>query len=149
MAKEIERKFLLTNDFSFPFVGSSLIKQGYIFSEKGKQIRIRLYKDKAILCLKYGSGLVRDEYEYEVPFKDGIEIYKKCTTTLEKFRNTKVIGKEHYDFDTYPNGIEIVEVEFKSENDMNKWVKPKFIGREITGMKKYSNIILAKENLKF
>ena len=75
--------------------------------------------------------------------------WKKCTTTLEKFRNTKLIGSEHYDFDTYPNGIEIVEVEFKSEKDMNKWVKPKFIGREITGIKKYSNIILAKENLIF
>ncbi len=151
MSKEIERKFLLANDFSFPFYGSSLIKQGYIYTEKGKQIRIRLTKKKAILCLKYNTNIanIRDEYEYEIPYKDGVELFSKCESTLEKFRKTEIIGKEHYDFDTYPNGIEIVEVEFKSEKDMNKWIKPNFIGREITGVRKYSNVLLAKKNLKF
>jgi CYTH domain-containing protein len=44
-----------------------------------------------------------------------------------------------------------VEVEFKSIKQMKVWEKkiPHWIGQEITGVSKYSNIALAKQNLKF
>lgn len=153
MAKEIERKFLLAKGTSIPLpakLEQTSIKQGYIFLEKGKHLRIRIYqKLKAFICLKYTSGPIRDEYEYLIPLEDGIEIYKKCDAKLEKKRTTFKRGKETYDIDTYPNGITAVEVEFQSLKDAKKWVKPHWIGEEITGNSKYSNIQLAKQNLKF
>lgn len=152
MAKEIERKFLLTEGGSIPFPKNLRrleIKQGYIFVEKGKHLRIRLYKTHAVLGLKYTSGPIRDEYEYDIPVNEAKEMYKKCTMKLEKIRHTFVKGKETYDIDSYPNGVMFVEVEFKTINASKKWVKPSWIGKEITGVAKYSNIVLAKKKLMF
>lgn len=152
MAKEIERKFLLTKNSPIPIpegFSKVSIKQGYIFVEKGKHLRIRLYKKQAVLGLKYTSGPVRDEYEYDIPMKDAKEMYSKCTMKLEKNRLTFKRFNETYDVDSYPNGIIFVEVEFASLKASKKWVKPSWIGKEITGVSKYSNINLAKKNLKF
>lgn len=152
MAKEIERKFLLAKGTSIPIPENYQklnIKQGYIFTEKGRHLRIRLYKDKAVICVKFNEGLVRDEFEYEVPIKDGKEMYNKCTMKLEKHRLSFNRFDETYDVDSYPNGVQFVEVEFKSVKASKSWIKPHWIGREITGVNKYSNITLAKKNLKF
>lgn len=150
MAKEIERKFLLSGSIPVPEgFSKSEIKQGYILAEKGKQVRVRIAKGKGLLCVKFTDGVLRDEFEYEIPVKDAKEIFSKCTATLEKKRLSFKIDKETYDVDTYPNGLTFVEVEFKSMKDLEKWEKPSWIGEEISGKKKYSNIELAKENLKF
>jgi len=149
MGKEIERKFLMVKPLPFPYTNPQKIRQAYIFAEKGKHVRIRLYHDKAVLGLKYTTGPVRDEFEYEIPMKEGLEIYKKCRSKLEKVRFSFDKGKEHYDIDTFPNKVEFVEVEFKSIKDAKNWVKPDWIGKEITGVSKYSNIVLAKKNLIF
>lgn len=149
MAKEIEKKFLMIGSPPVPYANPKLIKQGYIFTEKGKHLRIRLCEGKAILGLKYTTGPVRDEYEYEISMADGLEIYSKCESSLEKVRFTMNINDEHYDIDTFPNKVEFVEVEFESEEASNNWVKPDWIGEEITNDAKYSNIALAQQNLKF
>jgi len=148
MAKEIEKKFLLADGASIPIPAKYArfkIKQAYLLAEKGKQIRIRLTKDKAVITIKYTGNIVRDEYEYGIPMKDGKEIYKKCELKLEKDRLTFSRDNVHYDVDTFINGIVFVEVEFKSLRDMKKWVKPSWLGKEITNDKKYSNIVLAKQ----
>lgn len=150
--KEIERKFLLAEGSSIPIPAifeKFKIKQAYIFAEKDKQVRIRLSRTKAILGVKYTDGLVRDEFEYEIPLKDGKLMYDKSNVKLEKQRLSFKRGSEHYDVDTYPNGYIVVEVEFKDEKSLNNWVKPKWLGEEITNDSKYSNIVLAQQNLKF
>jgi CYTH domain-containing protein len=150
--KEIERKFLLAEGASIPIPAKFekfKIKQAYIFADKDKQVRIRLTKTKAVLCVKYTEGLVRDEFEYKIPLKDGKMMYEKSNTKLEKQRLSFKRSSEHYDVDTYPNGYVVVEVEFKDEEKLNNWVKPNWIGEEITQDSKYSNIVLAQQNLKF
>jgi len=159
MAKEIERKFLMAKGASIPIPDNFVklnIKQAYISVEKDKQVRVRLtregkWMEKATICVKYTAKLVRDEFEFDVELPEAKNLYKKCDWAIEKKRlafNLKG-GTEHYDVDTFPNGIIFVEVEFKSEKAMNKWKKPHWIGKEITGESKYSNITLAKKNLKF
>jgi CYTH domain-containing protein len=41
MAKEIERRFLVRGEFPLDIGRPKLIKQGYIFAGKDKQLRIR------------------------------------------------------------------------------------------------------------
>lgn len=150
--KEIEKKFLLAEGSSIPIPAKFekiKIKQAYIFAEKDKQVRIRLTRTKAVLGIKYTEGLVRDEFEYEVPLNDGKLMYEKSNIKLEKERLSFKRGSEHYDVDSYPNGYIVVEVEFKNEKFLNDWVKPKWLGEEITNDSKYSNIVLAQQNLKF
>ena len=151
MAKEIERRFLIDSPIPWDMGEQKLIKQGYVFVAKNKQLRVRIVGDKSFLCLKYTKNISRDEYEYEIPLLDGLEIFGKCTLTLEKIRNTIHPMNHPYvlDIDTYPNGIVVVEVEFKNEDDAHSFVKPDWFGDDITGNGKYSNIELAKQHLRF
>lgn len=163
MGKEIERKFLLAEGASIPIpeiFSKVSIKQGYIVAQKDRQIRVRLTKfggtELANVCVKYTGNIVRDEFDFEIDgqVKEAKELYKKCKWTIEKKRlsfNSHHMPKVHYDVDTYPNGMQWVEVEFKSIKQMKVWEKniPHWIGKEITGVSKYSNITLAKKNLKF
>lgn len=149
MAKEIELKFLISGIVPVPKFDKFKIKQGYICIEKGKQVRVRIYKTNSEICIKYTDKLIRDEFEYEIPMADAKAIYAKCKYTLEKIRTSFKIGEETYDFDQFPNGMSWIEVEFKSMKALNKWKKPNWIGKEITGVSKFSNITLSKKNLKF
>lgn len=151
MGKEIERKFLVIGTVPVTKFKKEKIKQGYLYVKKNEQTRVRLYEDTSFICIKYGCGLIRDEFEYEIPLKDGKAIYKNCKLTLEKIRTSFIIGEEQYDFDQLPNGVSWMEVEFKSIKYMEKWDrnKPTWLGKEVTGNKKYSNVQIAKQNLKF
>ncbi len=149
MAQEIEKKFLL-DKFPFNgFYGSFTIKQGYLHGDKDKNIRIRLTKDKAVLGIKFTDKEITDEYEYEIPVEDGLAIYQKTQKRLEKKRTVYISNGVHYDIDEYPNGLLIVEAEFSSIEQMEDWVKPSWIGNEVTGLEQYSNVVIAKQNLTF
>ena len=152
MGKEIEKKFLLAEGASIPIPATYQklkIKQAYICAEKGKQVRVRIINNsKAVLGIKFTQSIIRDEFEYEIPLKEAKLMYEKSTMRVEKNR-LSFNRKGHYDIDTFPNGLVTVEVEFKSIKAMEKWVKPSWLGEEITGVSKYSNITLAKKNLGF
>ena len=70
-ALEIERKFLVVGDaYKRQAYASSYIKQGYICSERGRTVRVRLRGDCGYLTIKGPStdnGLSRYEFEKETP----------------------------------------------------------------------------------
>lgn len=79
--KEIERKFLVT---SLAFLAEATdalhIDQGYLHSTR-PTVRVRRRGDQGFLTLKTPSdakGLVRDEYEYEIPLADAEALLKLC-----------------------------------------------------------------------
>ena len=49
---EIERKFLVTGDFSADVYASKRIVQGYICSQPGKTVRIRIQDQNGFLTIK-------------------------------------------------------------------------------------------------
>lgn len=151
MAKEIERKFLLDKPIPWDLGEQKLIKQGYIFLSKNKHLRVRIIDHSAFLCLKFTKNKTRDEYEYEIPLLDGLEMMSKCTYVVEKIRNVMhPIGNRYtIDIDTYPNGLIVAEVEFKTIEDSESFSPLDWFGEEISGNKKYSNITLAKQKLHF
>lgn len=149
MGKEIERKFLIQGKIPLELGEPTLIKQGYIFAEKGKHLRIRIVKNAAILGLKYTEGLVRDEFEYNIPFEEGMEMYKKCEMKVEKIRFSVKHEGFFYDLDFFPNNIRYMEVEFPTKEDSTAFIKPEWLGKEITGESEYSNITLSKQKLSF
>jgi CYTH domain-containing protein len=151
MAKEIERKFLLDKPIPWELGNQRRIKQGYIFVSKNKQMRVRVIDHQAYFCLKYTKNKTRDEYEYEIPLIDGLEMMSKCNFVVEKIRNIiQPIGSQYIiDVDSYPNGLVVAEVEFKTEEDCDNFKPFDWFGEEITGNKEYSNITLAKQKLQF
>lgn len=52
---EIERKFLVAGDFKPKAESSSRIVQGYICSQPGKSVRVRIRGDKGYLTIKGAS----------------------------------------------------------------------------------------------
>lgn len=152
MAKEIERKFLMVEGASIPIPAvykKFNIKQGYIHGDIDKNVRIRLTTKKAVLGIKFTNEVITDEFEFKIPRKDGLAIYAKTINRVEKKRLSFKRNKVHYDVDTYPNGVIVVEVEFKSVKQMEAWVKPSWVGEEVTGFEQYSNVVMAKQNLTF
>ena len=64
MAIEIERKFLVSGDFLPEAVSSTRIVQGYICSQPGRTVRIRIRGEEGFLTIKGASdekGLSRYE----------------------------------------------------------------------------------------
>ena len=73
MAIEIERKFLVSGDFLPEAVSSTRIVQGYICSQPGRTVRIRIRGEEGFLTIKGASdekGLSRYEFEQEIPLTD-------------------------------------------------------------------------------
>ena len=52
MATEIERKFIVKGDFSKEVCNSQRIVQGYICSQPGRTVRIRIRGEKGFLTIK-------------------------------------------------------------------------------------------------
>ena len=153
MAKEIERKFLVRNDHWRQHVSSATrLRQAYVASEDDRSVRIRTRdKQTAQLTIKFGqSSLVRDEYEYQIPYEDAAEIIDFALgNVIEKTRYTVDYRGFTWEIDVFDgvySGLVIAEVELSSENE--KPDLPDWIGREVTGDKRYSNQVLATQRLK-
>lgn len=97
MATEIERKFIVKGDFSADVFDAQRIVQGYICSEPGRTVRVRIRGEKAFLTIKGPSdekGLSRYEFEQEVPLADAEQLLKLCEPgAIDKVRHLVRAGK--------------------------------------------------------
>ena len=145
MAQEIERKFLVLNDSykreSFSF---SHIQQGYITSERGRTVRIRIRDEKGYVTIKGPSldgGLSRYEFEQEIPLEDARQLMKLCEPgIIDKVRWLVKSGNHTFEVDEFFGenaGLVIAEVELRSLDDTV--IIPDFIGKEVTGDRRYYN----------
>lgn len=143
--QEIERKFLVTSDaYRTMAASSSHIVQGYICHDKGRTVRVRIRDEKAYLTIKGPSdkaGLSRYEWETEIPLADARELMKLCAGgVIDKRRYLVPCGSHTFEVDEFygdNQGLVIAEVELASESE--PFDKPPFIGREVTGDRRYYN----------
>jgi adenylate cyclase len=149
MALEIERKFLVEGDFKSQAYSSSRIKQGYILSANGKTVRVRMRGDKGFLTIKGPSdiaGISRYEFEKEITPEEAEQLFKLCEPgIIDKTRYLVKSGKHTFEVDEFygdNEGLVMAEVELSSEDE--EYLKPDFIGREVTGDRKYYNSHLRK-----
>ncbi len=145
MPLEIERKFLVLDDsYKNLATSSSHIKQGYIYSGKGKTIRVRIRDERGYLTIKGPSdkaGLCRYEWEKEVDLHDAEELMRLCEPgIIDKTRYIIPSGKHTFEVDEFfgeNQGLVMAEVELVSEEE--PFEKPPFIGKEVTGDRRYYN----------
>jgi len=152
MAKEIERKFLVTGDgWRNQTTSATRFLQAYIVTMTDRSVRVRLMDDsRATLTLKIGkNALTRDEFEYEISVEDALDMIANAVgIVIEKTRYTVDHQGFVWEVDVYQGayqGLIVAEVEMGSENDSP--ALPAWLGREVTGDRRYSNQILATENL--
>lgn len=148
--KEIERKFLVKGEYKSQAFSQSRIIQGYICSAPGRTVRVRIRDGKGYLTIKGASdasGMTRYEWEKELSLREAEELMKLCEPgVIDKIRYLVRSGQHVFEVDEFYGGNEglvIAEVELGSEGET--FVKPAFIGEEVTGDTRYYNSRLMKK----
>lgn len=144
MAKEIERKYLVT-DTSYREVATEKrhIIQAYLNRDPKATVRVRIAGDMAFLTIKgKNSGAVRDEWEYTIPISDARNMIERCATgrIIEKTRYIVPFGGHLWEVDEFGGeleGLTVAEIELPSAD--TEFSLPSFIGDELTGDPRYYN----------
>lgn len=156
MAQEIERKFLVTSDYKSEAYASVRITQGYLSRVPERVVRIRIKGDNGFITIKgttNDSGLSRFEWEKEIPLADAQSLMKLAepgiiNKTRHLIKNTD--GRHIWEVDEFHGdneGLIMAEIELESEDDL--FDKPQWLGKEVTGDKRYYNAYLSENPFKF
>ncbi len=153
MAQEIERKFLVAGEFKGLAKKATRITQGYLSSVPERTVRVRIKGDKGFITIKgigSASGASRYEWEKEIPVAEVEELLKICEPgVIDKTRFLVEAGEHTYEIDEFygdNEGLTVAEVELSSEDE--NFVKPEWLGEEVTGDVKYYNSMLMKNPYK-
>lgn len=155
---EIERKFLVVNDdYKQLAVSQYDIVQGYICKEAGRTVRVRIRTDKVSVSAEFTThayltikakpaqeGIARFEWEREIDVADAKQLLQMCLPGLiEKTRrivpctDNNRLKWEIDEFHGRMAGLVMAEIELEQEDQA--FVKPDFIGAEVTGDPRYYN----------
>ncbi|KKZ88963.1 adenylate cyclase [Rhizobium phaseoli Ch24-10] len=146
-ATEIERKFLVRNDGWRRCAGISHVLQQAYLSRDENAVRIRVIDGRsACLTIKFRtSKLAKDEFEYEIPVEEARELLLHASgRVIEKTRYRVLHEGRIWDVDVFAGayeGLTLAEIEMASEDDLP--TLPQWLGREVTGNKRYSNRAMA------
>ncbi|WP_455274811.1 CYTH domain-containing protein [Rhizobium herbae] len=147
MAAEIERKYLVLNDSWRRHASQgAAFCQAYLTANKNRFVRIRTIDTvRAVLTVKFRTGpLRREEFEYDIPYIDALEMIAYATAVLEKTRyEVRHLGYV-WEIDVYSgvnDGLVLAEIELGNEADQPP--RPPWLGPEVTGISAYSNRTLA------
>lgn len=147
---EIERKFLVKNtDFIAQAHRKTHIIQGYLNSDKERTVRVRIKDDKGFLTIKglgNASGTTRFEWEKEIPLVEANQLLNLCEPfPIEKMRYEVIYKDFLYEIDIFQGkfqGLILAEIELDSEEQF--FEKPEWLGKEVTGDKRFYNSYLSK-----
>jgi len=154
MAQEIERKFLVkNNDFKEESFNQTKIVQGFLSTVPERTVRIRIKGDQGFITVKgigNESGASRFEWEKEISVQDAIDLLKISEPgVINKIRFNVKSGNHTFEVDEFygeNKGLIIAEVELDAEDE--EFIKPKWLGEEVTGQVRYYNSMLMKNPYK-
>ena len=142
---EIERKFIVRgNSYRQLAYASDRIKQGYICSGHGRTVRVRLRGGRGYLTIKGPSldgGLSRYEFEKEIAPDEAEQLFRLCEPgIIDKTRFLVKSGQHTFEVDEFygeNEGLVMAEVELSAPDE--PYEKPAFIGKEVTGDRRFYN----------
>lgn len=150
---EIERKFLLKpgdESWRCSAVHTAHIRQGYFLTSPDCSVRLRIMDGQAWLTVKGESrGCARAEYEYAVPVAE-------AEAMMRQFCAGREIDKTRYYLPAAEAGLqwEIDEyhgllrggynAELEIPDEDFAFVRPSWLGEEVTGDPRYTNAALAR-----
>ncbi len=145
---EIERKFLVAHmPPGLSCAPSKRLRQGYLATGPGGEVRVRDAGGSMTLTVKSGVGMTREETE--IPLTVGqFEVLWPATEgrRVEKRRSVILSGNLRAEVDMYEGalaGMAVVEVEFTSEEAARAFVPPDWFGCEVTDDPAYKYASLA------
>ena len=148
MGVEIERKFLPAGDGWRGLGTPTLMRQGYLVADPVRTVRVRIEGERAVITVKGKStGASRGEWEYAIPVPDAAELLDGlCEQPLvEKIRHRIPHAGHVWEVDEFLGlnaGLVVAEIELGAEDEA--FARPDWIGREVTGEKRYYNSSLIR-----
>ena len=154
MSVEIERKFLVNYDaFKEESYRKMYINQGFLNSDKKRVVRVRIADDKGFLTIKgitNKTGTTRFEWEKDIDLNEAKSLLNLCEKgNIEKYRYLVKSGNHIVEVDEFLGenlGLLIAEIELTTEEET--FQKPSWLGKEVSGKKKYYNSNLSKHPFK-
>ncbi|WP_010519584.1 CYTH domain-containing protein [Croceivirga radicis] len=148
---EIERKFLILSDtFKKEAYQKDRLVQGYLNTHPDRTVRVRIMNHEAFMTVKgptNTAGTSRFEWEINIPVEEATNLIDLCETgILEKYRYRVPVGRHIFEVDEFlgeNKGLIVAEIELQHENE--PFEKPNWLGKEVTGDKRYYNSALTKK----
>jgi len=149
---EIERKFLIKRmPVGLKKFRHNLIEQGYLASGPGG-LQVRIRKKGSALSFTYKQGTTKGEREERevrlTPAQFGALWPATAGRRLTKMRYDVPWKKHTIEIDIYRGrlkGLVVAEVEFHDRQSCANFQPPDWLGRDVTGKAKYSNVALARD----
>ncbi len=147
--REIERKFLVKRvPHELEKFPHDEITQGYLATESGG-VQVRLRQKGGVRSLTYKRSIKNGREEREIRLS--AEQFEALWPASAGRRLTKVRyevpWKEHtIEIDVYGgrhDGLIVAEVEFADEKSCAAFEPPDWLGEDVTGKSRYSNVLLA------
>ena len=146
---ETERKFLVSNSgYKKQYSSKEKITQAYLSKDPKRCIRIRINDKKGWITIKGESdkkGLSRIEWESEIPLKTAKKLLGMCLPKpIIKIRYKIPLNNnitiEVDEFLGHNKGLVLAEIELISKDQ--SFDKPDWLGKEVTGIKKFYNSMM-------
>ncbi len=141
--QEIERKYMVVGEYKHLAHSSIRLTQGYIASGR-RTVRVRISDQRAWLTIKgpsHDGGLSRFEWEKEIEPNEALQLLTLAEGALiDKCRYLVEYEGHTFEVDEFygeNEGLIIAEVELSSADE--EVILPSWIGREVTGEKRYYN----------
>lgn len=149
MGTEIERKFLVNGDgWRAEASNQRRIRQAYFDTGGDVSVRVRILDEReAVLTIKGGGNAEnRAEFEYSIPLADAEALIEIApTAAIEKVRHCVDVDGLTFEIDEFEgrhSGLMIAEVEL--ENEDQRAPHPGWLGKDVTGNRRYYNAVLAR-----
>ncbi len=149
-SREIERKFLLRRPppEGLTSYAHALIEQGYLALEDGGgQVRLRRAGDVYSLTYKRGTKTTREEREVRLTAEQFEALWPATAERrLSKIRYDVPWQTWTIEIDVYAGrheGLVVAEVEFDDDDACRNFIPPDWLGDDVSGDPRYSNVVLA------
>lgn len=148
MAKEIERRFLVTGEGWREGARGVMLRQGFLSAVKERVVRVRVAGEEATLTIKgIARGLSRAEFEYAIPMDDADYLLNHLCLRpfIEKRRHTVVAAGMVWVVDEFygeNDGLVMAEVELEREDQPVEL--PPWVGKEVSHDPRYQNSSLSQ-----
>ena len=148
--KEIEHKFLVnSHEFREEAHKKTRIVQGFLNTHPERTVRVRLKGDKGFITVKgisNDAGTARFEWEKEIAEGDANALLELCEPgVMEKTRYEVMFNGHCFEVDEFAGANEgLIVAEIELEEEGLNFKKPEWLGKEVTGIKRYYNSMLSK-----
>lgn len=140
----------MKSDYKSSTTKASRIIQGYLSSVPERTVRVRIKDKKGYLTIKgpvNESGASRYEWEKQIPPEEAKELLSLCEPgIIDKTRHIIPAGNNLFfevdEFHGNNEGLVVAEIELPNENF--SFDRPGWLGKEVTGDKRYYNSMLKR-----